>query len=124
MRLSAPSDLVWSFLVELHEHLRPADQSHADPRAPIRVHPLIDEPRLSPQLILRLQTTSGNRAVQKLIERRAMLPAVEPTLPAESGQSREATVSPVPPNGPAAPWWCSFLKLFHRGESRKREITP
>jgi hypothetical protein len=59
------------------------------------------KPPLSPQLILRLQTTSGNRTVQRLLRRHAMLRAANE---AAARADRDSVRSK---------WW--FPKLFRRG---------
>jgi hypothetical protein len=43
-------------------------------------------PQISPELILRLQTTVGNRAVQRLLERPA--PVAPAAMPASDGRRR------------------------------------
>ncbi|MEY9697562.1 hypothetical protein ABIE71_000305 [Bradyrhizobium diazoefficiens] len=60
-----------------------------------------DRPPLSPQLVLRLQKTSGNRTVQRLLARHAMLRAANQ---AAASADRDSVRSR---------WW--FPKLFRRG---------
>ena len=90
-----------------------AGKSCADAREPIRVRAL-GEPPLSPQLILRLQTTCGNRVVQQLLERQAVLRPPENCLPAENVEREEPSVSPAPHAGPER--WRSFLNLFRKAK--------
>lgn len=62
---------------------------------------VIAKPPFSPQLVLRLQKTSGNRTVQRLLARHAMLRAAEQAAePADHDASRSR-------------WW--LPNLFRRG---------
>jgi hypothetical protein len=71
------------------------------------------EPPLSAQLILRLQTTSGNRAVQRLLQRQSAPQSADedtrgrslqcrPTLTTRRGEAR-------------AKWWRRLPRLFRKG---------
>ncbi|MEA2758072.1 MAG: hypothetical protein QOH65_685 [Methylobacteriaceae bacterium] len=60
------------------------------------------KPPLSPQLVLRLQKTSGNRTVQRLLKRHAMLRAANQAALANRDAARSK-------------WW--FLKPFRRGHN-------
>jgi hypothetical protein len=70
------------------------------------------EPPLSAQLILRLQTTSGNRAVQRLLQRQAALQSAD-----EAGRGRPAHRRPALPSsrGEArAKWWRRLPRFLRR----------
>jgi hypothetical protein len=75
------------------------------------------EPPLSPQTILWLQTTVGNRAVQRLLARRAAEQAKEQQLLVIAVEPRELNFAPKP-MPPATldhwTWWHRILRFFFR----------
>jgi hypothetical protein len=71
------------------------------------------EPPLSPQLILRLQATSGNRVVQRLLRRQAM-----PRTADKIGRSRARQppgVSVEHRDRTRSGWWRWLPRLFRGG---------
>jgi len=71
-----------------------------------------EQPPLSPQLILRLQTTSGNRAVQRLLQRQAALQAAD-----DAGRGQPAHRRPALPSGRGearAKWWRRLPRFLGR----------
>jgi hypothetical protein len=75
------------------------------------------EPPLSPQTILWLQTTVGNRAVQRLLARRAAERAREQQLLVIADEPQELELAPKP-MPPATldhwTWWRRFLRFFFK----------
>jgi hypothetical protein len=71
------------------------------------------EQQLSPQLILRLQTTSGNRAVQRVLQRRAALRAAQKSDEAGRGHGPRNISAEAP--DPVASRWRWIPRLLRRG---------
>lgn len=76
------------------------------------------DPLLSPQTILWLQTTSGNRAVQRLLARKAMQRAGAQQFLVVSAVPQQLEIVPessltVVHEHPA--WWWRIMKWFRKG---------
>lgn len=80
------------------------------------------EPPLSPQMILWLQTTVGNRAVQRLLARRAAERAKEQQLMviSDGQQQLELAQKALPPATlDHWTWWRRFLQFFLKRLTRR-----
>ena len=82
------------------------------------------EPPLSPQTILWLQTTVGNRAVQRLLARRAAARAKEEQLLVVRDEPQEMVLAPKP-LPPATldhwTWWWRVLRFFFKQRTRRTQ---
>lgn len=82
------------------------------------------EPQLSPQMILWLQTTVGNRAVQRLLARRAAERAQEQQLLVIADEPRELELAPKP-MPPATlhhwTWWRRLLRFLLKRWTRRAQ---
>ncbi len=70
---------------------------------------------LSPQLLLHLQTNAGNRAVRRLLERRAAAADVETSESMELVVAPETAPVPVPAASAGQSWW---RRLWRRRQLR------